>query len=76
MSAAGDQVGRSRTKALTPAQERVMRMVCAGMSTAQMCAKLRRSHWTIRNHLKAVFKTYHVHSRVQLMARALHHNAP
>jgi len=56
-------------EALTPAQECMMRLVCDGMSTAQMCAKLRRSHWTIRNHLRAVFKAYRVHSRVQLVVR-------
>ena len=55
---------------LTPMQARVFRMICAGMSTEEICGKLRRSHWTVRNHIKPVFKAFKVSSRSALVAMA------
>ncbi|MBV8726723.1 MAG: hypothetical protein JO233_02975 [Candidatus Eremiobacteraeota bacterium] len=63
------KAGRA-VKTLTPAQDRVFRLLCAGMSTDQIAKKLRCSKSTVRNHLKVVFKVMGVHSRAALVATA------
>jgi len=56
--------------ALTPAQLAVYRLLLRGNSTAQIAAQLARSEFTVRNHVKAIFKAFNVNSRPELLARA------
>jgi DNA-binding CsgD family transcriptional regulator len=56
--------------ALTPAQLAVYRLLMRGLSTAQIAAEQSRSEFTVRNHIKAIFKAIGVNSRPELLARA------
>jgi DNA-binding CsgD family transcriptional regulator len=60
--------------ALTPAQLAVYRLLLRGLSTAQIAAEQSRSEFTVRNHVKAIFKAFGVNSRPELLARA--HKTP
>jgi DNA-binding NarL/FixJ family response regulator len=55
---------------LTPAQLAVYRLLLRGLSTAQIAAEQARSEYTVRNHVKAIFKALGVKSRPELLARA------
>jgi DNA-binding CsgD family transcriptional regulator len=55
---------------LTPMQERVFNMICEGLSTEAMAARLGRSPSTVRNHVKLIFKALGVNSRAALVAKA------
>ncbi|MGC2131332.1 MAG: LuxR C-terminal-related transcriptional regulator [Candidatus Aquilonibacter sp.] len=55
---------------LTPMQERVFNMICEGLSTDAIAARLGRSHSTVRNHIKLIFKALGVRSRAALVAKA------
>jgi DNA-binding CsgD family transcriptional regulator len=55
---------------LTPMQQRVFDMICAGLSTDAITDRLGRSRNTIRNHIKVIFKAYEVRSRSALVAKA------
>lgn len=55
---------------LTPMQERVFNMICEGLSTDAIAARLGRSRSTVRNHLKLIFKALGVRSRSALVAKA------
>ena len=55
---------------LTPMQERVFNMICEGLSTDAIAARLGRSHSTVRNHIKLIFKALGVRSRAALVAQA------
>jgi len=56
--------------ALTPAQLAVYRLLLRGFSTAQIAGEQKRSEFTVRNHIKAIFKAFNVNSRPELLARA------
>jgi DNA-binding NarL/FixJ family response regulator len=43
-----------------------------GLSTRQIAVNLGRSEYTVRNHVKAIFKALKVKSRATLIARAQH----
>lgn len=55
---------------LTPMQERVFTMICEGLSTDAIAGRLGRSHSTVRNHIKLIFKALGVRSRAALIAQA------
>lgn len=55
---------------LTPAQEHIFRLLCEGRSTAEMCQRTGRSHFTIQNHIKAILKAFGVPNRPALLAEA------
>jgi DNA-binding NarL/FixJ family response regulator len=57
--------------ALTPARRAVYEQLLRGLSTAQIAAEQQRSEFTIRNHVKAIFKAFGVTSRPALIARAI-----
>ncbi len=65
-----EQPDRDESPRLTPMQERIFRLICAGHSTDAIARELRRSHHTVRNHLKLVFKAFGVNSRSALVAHA------
>ena len=55
---------------LTNAQRAVYELLLRGRSTAEIADEQRRSEFTIRNHIKAIFKAVGVNSRPALLARA------
>lgn len=55
---------------LTPAQRRVFDMLVAGKPTQEMAARLGRSVFTVRNHIKAIFVAFDVNTRAALVAEA------
>jgi len=57
--------------ALTPARRAVYELLLRGLSTAQIAAEQQRSEFTVRNHVKAIFKAFAVTSRPALIARAI-----
>jgi DNA-binding CsgD family transcriptional regulator len=60
----------NESMSLTPMQERVFNMICEGLSTDAIAARLGRSHSTVRNHIKLIFKAMGVRSRAALVAKA------
>ena len=60
-----------RPQSLTPMQRRVLELLCSKMSTAEIGRNLGLSPHTIRNHLKAAFKTYGVSSQAALVAETI-----
>jgi DNA-binding CsgD family transcriptional regulator len=56
---------------LTPAQKRVVDLLAKGQSQAQIARRLRRSSFTIHNHIKAARETYGVRTQAQLLAKVL-----
>ncbi|HUA09620.1 MAG TPA: helix-turn-helix transcriptional regulator [Candidatus Acidoferrales bacterium] len=65
-----EQAVASEDMSLTPTQERVFNMICEGLSTDAIAARLGRSRSTVRNHLKLIFKALGVRSRAALVAKA------
>lgn len=61
---------RTTESGLTPMQEAVFREVCQGRSTHEIAQRMRISEFTVRNHLRLVFKTFNVKSRTALLAEA------
>lgn len=55
---------------LTPAQRAVFEMLLEGRGTEQIARGLGRSAFTVRNHIKAIFKAYGVSSRSALIVKA------
>lgn len=68
-----DELRKVRTPAggpvLPPMQRRVFEHLCEGLSTAQIARQLDRSEYTVKNHIKLIFKTYGVKSRAELLAK-------
>ncbi len=56
--------------AISPMQGRVLELLCRGFSTADIAAELGRSSYTVRNHIKLLFKAYKVRTRHALVAAA------
>jgi DNA-binding CsgD family transcriptional regulator len=54
---------------LPPMQQRVFEQLCRGLSTAEIAKNLGRSEFTIKNHIKLIFKAHNVNSRAALIAR-------
>ncbi|HYX11203.1 MAG TPA: LuxR C-terminal-related transcriptional regulator [Candidatus Acidoferrum sp.] len=55
---------------VTPRQAEVLRLLEHGRSTEQIAAKLHLSPETVRNHIRALFRTLGVHSRLEAVAVA------
>lgn len=54
---------------LTPREQDVLRFLARGMSTAEITRQLDISHYTVRDHVKALFAKVGVRSRAELVAR-------
>jgi len=54
---------------LTAAQQTVLDLLVQGLGTEQIAKHLKRSTFTVRNHIKAIFKAYGVNSRAALIVR-------
>jgi len=61
---------------LTNAQRAVYELLLRGLSTAEIAAEQQRSEFTVRNHVKAIFKAFGVNSRPALLARASGNDRP
>jgi DNA-binding CsgD family transcriptional regulator/predicted negative regulator of RcsB-dependent stress response len=55
---------------LTPAQQAVFELLLHGRGTDEIARTLGRSAFTVRNHIKAIFKAYQVSSRSALIVKA------
>ncbi|MBV8530501.1 MAG: hypothetical protein JO104_04220 [Candidatus Eremiobacteraeota bacterium] len=64
-----------RASGLTPAQRAVFNLLMEGRKTAEIAKALGRSTYTVRNHVKAIFKIFGVSSRPALILRALESGA-
>jgi len=53
---------------LPPMQHKVFEQLCKGYSTAQIAQNLGRSEYTVKNHIKLIFKAFGVKSRAALLA--------
>jgi DNA-binding NarL/FixJ family response regulator len=56
--------------ALTPRQAEILRLLEQAYSTEQIALELTVSPETVRNHIRALFRTLGVHSRLEAVARA------
>jgi DNA-binding CsgD family transcriptional regulator len=61
---------------LTNAQRAVYDLLLRGLSTSEIAAEQQRSEFTVRNHIKAIFKAFGVNSRPALLARASGNDRP
>lgn len=59
----------SGSPSLPPMQRRVFERLCEGLSTAEIARQLQRSEYTVKNHIKLIFKSYGVKSRAELLAK-------
>jgi two-component system nitrate/nitrite response regulator NarL len=59
------------TAELTPAQHEVYEQLLKGLSTRDIAEELDRSEFTVRNHIKAIFKKLKVNSRASLLSASL-----
>jgi DNA-binding CsgD family transcriptional regulator len=60
----------ARPVQLPPMQRRVLDALCEGLSIPQIAQKFGRSEYTIRNHIKPLFKAFGVNRREALVAKA------
>jgi DNA-binding NarL/FixJ family response regulator len=58
------------TDNLTPAQRAVLELMLQGRGTEEIATTLGRSTFTVRNHIKAIFKAFDVTSRPALIIKA------
>jgi len=56
---------------LTKAQIEVLRLVLQGLDEATIADRLNRSTHTVHTHLKAIFRQFEVHSRAELIVKAV-----
>jgi DNA-binding CsgD family transcriptional regulator len=56
---------------LPPMQMQVFRLLCEGRPTDEIAKTIGRSQFTVRNHVKALLKTFNVNSRPALLAEAM-----
>jgi DNA-binding CsgD family transcriptional regulator len=56
---------------LTSAQTRVLHWLIQGISCKEVADQLKLSEHTIHNHVKAIYKIFHVNSRAELLALLL-----
>jgi len=64
------EVGTGGT-GITPAQRRVLDLVCEGLTNAAIAERLHISKRTVETHVRALFRAYDVEFRGALIARAL-----
>jgi pSer/pThr/pTyr-binding forkhead associated (FHA) protein len=64
--------GRPGSPALSQAQTRVLEQLLGGFAEKQVASRLCLSQHTVHNHVRAIFKTFGVHSRAELLAAFVH----
>lgn len=63
-----DETHASAADGLTPAERRIVQMVCRGLTNPQIAAGLSVEPTTVRWHLKNIFRKLGVRTRTQLVA--------
>lgn len=76
ISAAASDARRRAADELTPAQREVYELLLSGAPTRAIAEQLGRSEFTVRNHIKAIFKKLKVNSRAMLLSTALSRVGP
>jgi PAS domain S-box-containing protein len=71
IAAASPEVPSARSKALTPREREVVRLVALGRSTRQIAADMYLSPATVRSHVRNAMVKTGAHTRAQLVAIAL-----
>src|SRR5690348_5213246 len=66
-----DPFANGRSPALSQAQTRVLEQLLDGLAEKQIAARLCLSQHTVHNHVRAIFQSFHVHSRAQLLSSLL-----
>lgn len=59
---------------LPPMQQKVFDGICRGLSNAEIAKEMRRSEFTVANHVKVLLRTFGVPSRSALLAEAVRRN--
>ncbi len=67
----GGSLGRPEEDKLSPAQQRVLRLVLQGHSEKETARRLHLSPHTVHNHLQTIYGVLGVHSRAELLALLL-----
>jgi DNA-binding CsgD family transcriptional regulator len=62
----------ARVEGLSEAQGKVFQMLLTGNAEKAIAEVLELSQHTVHNHVKAILRRFAVHSRVELLAKALH----
>jgi len=57
--------------ALSKAQRRVLNLVLQGLAEKQVASQLKLSVTTVHNHIQSIYRSFGVHSRSQLLVKAL-----
>jgi pSer/pThr/pTyr-binding forkhead associated (FHA) protein len=65
------RAGRSESEQLSMAQRRVFRLLVDGLSEKRIASQLKISSCTVHNHIGAIYRTFGVHSRAELLVCAL-----
>lgn len=60
-----------RGKALSPAQLRVLRLLCRGLTDREIARRLGISHFTVHRHLVAIYARLGTNNRVATVIKAL-----
>jgi PAS domain S-box-containing protein len=63
-------IGLEPQPQLTPRQQKILGLIAAGLSTAEIATQLTISPETVRNHLRSIFSELRVHTRLEAMAAA------
>jgi DNA-binding CsgD family transcriptional regulator len=67
---------RQHQDGLTPAQARVVELVCEGMSNGQIASTLYMSQRSVESHLTKAYREFGVRSRAQLVATLAGQSGP
>lgn len=62
---------KKQPKILTPREEEILRLVVDGLSSNDIAEKLFISLQTVRNHIRHIYEKLHVHSKSQVVAKAI-----
>ena len=70
------RIKRAESEPLSVAQLRVYRLLVDGLSEKRIASRLQISPCTVHNHIGAIYLAFGVHSRAELLVRALSGKAP
>ncbi len=62
---------KKQPKILTPREEEILKLVVDGLSSNDIAEKLFISLQTVRNHIRHIYEKLHVHSKSQVVAKAI-----
>jgi DNA-binding CsgD family transcriptional regulator len=65
------RIKRAESEPLSVAQLRVYRLLVDGLSEKRIASRLKISPCTVHNHIVAIYRAFGVHSRAEMLVRAL-----